>query len=268
MKKEPLTTDITGKMILLGTGTSVGVPALGCRCDTCTSGHPRNSRTRCSAILGLPGGNLLIDTSPDLRQQLIREKIGIVNTVAYTHEHSDHVMGFDDLRLFQFYLGHAVPIYCTEVVEARLRKAFDYAFDNVERTHPGAAPSVDIHRIATESFETLGAIVTPIPLKHGPRFDVLGFRVGNVAYCTDVSEIPESSFKLLEGVETLVLDGLRPTPHPTHLSIDQAVEVAARIGAKQTWLTHCSCSLNYEVIDPQLPRGVNLGYDGLQIDLN
>ena len=117
LKKEPLTTDITGQMILLGTGTSVGVPALGCRCDVCTSGDPRNNRSRASAILGLPEGNLLIDTSPDMRSQLLREKIGIVHSVVYTHEHSDHVMGFDDLRLFQFYLGHGVPIYCNETVE-------------------------------------------------------------------------------------------------------------------------------------------------------
>ena len=127
-------------MILLGTGTSVGVPAMGCRCEVCTSDDPKNNRTRCSVILGLPQGNLLIDTSPDLRTQLLREKIGIVHSVAYTHEHSDHVMGFDDLRLFQFYLGHPVPIYSTQVVKARLEKAFDYAFDDGPKTHAGAAP--------------------------------------------------------------------------------------------------------------------------------
>jgi len=151
----------------------------------------------------LPEGNLLVDTSPDLHQQLIREKIGIVHSVIYTHEHSDHVMGFDDLRLFQFYLGHAVPVYCNEVVEGRLRKAFDYAFSEKETTHPGAKPSVDMRRIGTEPLEILGATVTPIPMKHGPHFDVLGFRVGDVAYCTDVNHIPDSSMELLAGVKRL-----------------------------------------------------------------
>lgn len=267
MKKQPLTTDITGKLILLGTGTSVGVPAIGCRCETCTSDHPRNKRTRASAIVGLPEGNLLIDTSPDLRTQLIREGIGIANAVIYTHEHSDHVMGFDDLRLFQFYLGHPVPIYCSEKVDDRLRTAFDYAFDDGPKTHKGAAPSVDLHRLTDDPIELLGATVVPIPLKHGPRFDVLGFRIGNVAYCTDVSEIPESSWPLLEGLDTLVLDALRPEPHPTHFTIDQAIEVARKLKVKQTYFTHCACGLNYETVQPTLPDGVDVGYDGLAISL-
>ena len=210
---------------------------------------------------------MLIDTSPDLRMQLIREGIGIAHAVIYTHEHSDHVMGFDDLRLFQFYLGHAVPIYCAEKVEDRLRKAFDYAFDDSPTTHKGARPSVDMHRLTHEPIELLGATVTPIPLKHGPNFDVLGFRVGNLAYGTDVSEIPDASWSLLEGVETLVLDALRPQPHPTHVTIDQAIEVARKLNVKQTYFTHCACSLNYETVQPTLPDGVDVGYDGLAIGL-
>jgi phosphoribosyl 1,2-cyclic phosphate phosphodiesterase len=267
-KKQPNTTDITGKMILLGTGTSVGVPALGCSCEVCTGGKPKNSRSRASAIIGLPDGNLLIDTSPDLRTQLLREKIGIVDSVIYTHEHTDHVMGFDDLRLFQFYLGRPVPIYCNQQVERRLRKAFDYAFDDSPTTHVGGAPSVDIHPIDTDPVEILGATVTPIPLKHGPRFDVLGFRVGNVAYCTDVSEIPEASWPLLQGLDTLVLDGLRYEPHVTHFSIGQAVDVAQRLGAKRTYFTHCACRMDYDLVNADLPDGIELSYDGLQIDLN
>ena len=254
-------------MILLGTGTSVGVPAIGCGCKVCVGGHPRNQRTRASAILGLPEGNLLIDTSPDLRMQLLREGIGVVHSVIYTHEHTDHVMGFDDLRLFQFYLGHSVPIYCNERVESRLKKAFDYAFQDAPHTHVGAAPAVDINLIGTQPVEILGATVIPIPLKHGPRFDVLGFRVGNVAYCTDVSEIPEESWPLLQGLDTLVLDALREEPHVTHFSIDQAIEVAKSLGVKQTYFTHCACKLDYETVDPMLPSGINVGFDGLQIDL-
>ena len=267
MAKKPITTDIRGKLILLGTGTSVGVPAIGCGCPTCQSDHPRNKRTRSSAIFGLPEGNLLVDTSPDLYQQMIREKIGIVHSVIYTHEHTDHMMGFDDLRLFQFYLGHPVPVYCNDKVKHRLKEAFSYAFSDDATTHPGAVPSVELHRLDGQPVEILGAKVIPIPFKHGPRFDVYGFRVGDVAYCTDVSHIPESSFKLLEGVKYLVLDALRHDPHPTHFSIEQAIEVARRIGATKTWFTHCSCRVDYEAVNPTLPEGIRLGYDGLQIEL-
>lgn len=266
-RKKPLTTDIQGKFILLGTGTSVGVPAIGCGCSVCTSTHPRNKRTRCSVIVGLPNGNLLIDTSPDLRQQLIREKIGIVHAVVYTHEHSDHVMGFDDLRLFQFYLGHPVPIYCNDKVEQRLRSAFDYAFSDAEVTHVGATPAIDLNRIDKAPFDVLGATIVPIPLKHGPKFDVLGFRIGNIAYCTDTSEIPEESWPLLEGIEVLIIDALRPTPHPTHLSIDQAIEVSKKVGAKQTYFTHCACMVDYEATNASTPESIEVGYDGLSIDL-
>ena len=199
--------------------------------------------------------------------QLLREKIGIVHSVAYTHEHTDHIMGFDDLRLFQFYLGHAVPIYCNDKVEERLKKAFDYAFSDEAKTHPGAAPAVDLHRIEREPVSILGQQVVPIPLKHGPRFDVLGFRIGNVAYCTDVSEIPESSWPLLEGLDTLILDALRPDPHVTHFSIDQAIEVARRLEVRQTYFTHCSCQVDYETVMKKLPAGIELGYDGLSIPL-
>lgn len=267
LKKQPVTTDISGKLILLGTGTSVGVPAIGCGCDVCQGGHPKNQRTRASAILGLPQGNLLIDTSPDLRMQLLREKIGIVNAVIYTHEHTDHLMGFDDLRLFQFYLGHPVPIYCNEFVDRRLRMAFDYAFREGPATHAGAAPAVDLRRITNQPVEILGSTITPIPLKHGPRFDVLGFRVGKVAYCTDVSLIPESSWPLLEGLDTLVLDALRYEPHVTHFNIDEAVAVAQKLGVKQTYFTHCACRVDYEAVNAKLPPGIEVGYDGLQIPL-
>lgn len=254
-------------MILLGTGTSVGVPAIGCGCDVCTSDHPRNKRTRCSAILGLPEGNLLIDTSPDLRTQLLREGIGIVHAVAYTHEHTDHLFGFDDLRLFQFYLGHSVPLYCNEVVEDRLRTAFGYAFVDEEGTHAGATPKVEIRSIDTQPFEVLGSTVIPIPMKHGPNFDVLGFRVGNIAYCTDVSKIPDQSMELLKNLDTLVLDALRPEGHITHMSIEQAVEVAQQLNPKQTYFTHCSCKVDYESVNQQLPERIELSYDGLKFPL-
>ena len=149
MPRPLITTDIRGQMILLGTGTSVGVPMIGCGCDVCRSDNPRNKRTRCSAILGLPGGNLLIDTSPDVREQLLREQIGIVHAVLYTHEHADHVFGLDDLRMMQFYLGGPVPLYCEPPVEDRIRKSFDYAFRPRRDTASGrrAAAGVSPHRL-------------------------------------------------------------------------------------------------------------------------
>ena len=209
----------------------------------------------------------MIDTAPDLRFQLLREKLAIVHSVIYTHEHSDHIMGFDDLRLFQFYLGYPVPIYCNKTVDERLRKAFDYVFNGGPKTHPGATPSVDMHLIVDQPLQILGSEIIPIPMKHGPKFDVLGFRVGNVAYCTDVSEIPEASWSKLQGLDTLVLDALRPEPHVTHLSIEQAIDIAQRLGAKQTYFTHCACKVDYEKVNSELPQGIEVGYDGLEIEL-
>lgn len=267
MAKQPYTTDIRGQMILLGTGTSVGVPAIGCGCPVCIGRDPKNLRTRSSAIFGLPLGNLLIDTSPDLRQQLLRERIGIVHAVAYTHEHSDHLLGFDDLRLFQFYLGAPVPVYCTSPVRRRIETAFDYAFSDDEPTHQGAVPAVEMNEIGAQAFDVLGATVVPIPLKHGPRFDVLGFRIGRIAYCTDVSEIPPGSWPLLENLDVLILDALRPHPHPTHFHLDQAVEVARQLRPRQTYFTHCSCHLDHDEVNASLPPEIRMGYDGLRIPL-
>lgn len=267
MPHTPATIDITGEMIVLGTGTSVGVPALGCDCPVCTSDNPRNRRTRCSAILGLPGGNLLIDTPPDLRMQLLREGIGIVHGVLYTHEHADHVFGLDDLRLMQFYLDGPVPLYCEERTARRIRKSYDYAFVEEAETHTGARPKLAIHEIDARPVDVLGQRVVPIRLEHGPRFSVLGFRVGNVAYSTDVSGIPEESWPLLEGLDVLVLSALRHRPHLTHFSLGQAVEAANRVGARQTYFTHMSHELEYEATNASLPAGMELAYDGLQIAL-
>ncbi len=254
-------------MILLGTGTSVGVPTIGCGCPVCTGGDPKNNRTRTSAILGLPGGNLLIDTSPDLRQQLLRENIGLVHAVLYTHEHADHVFGLDDLRLMQFYLKGPVPLFCEERVEHRIRQSFDYAFRELPNMHAGAAPKLAFRRIGVEPFDALGVTITPIRLEHGPNFQTLGFRVGGVAYCTDVSHIPEKSMGLLEGLDTLVLDALRPEGHSTHFSLNQAIDVATRLAPGQTYFTHMAHGLDYHTVSARLPKGIALGYDGLRIPL-
>lgn len=254
-------------MILMGTGTSVGVPAIGCGCDVCQSVDPRNNRTRCSAILGLPDGNLLIDTPPDLRTQLLRERIGVVHAVLYTHEHADHIFGLDDLRLFPFYIGGPVPLYCQPLVERRIRHSFDYAFSDAPETHSGSRPSLVFESIADRPFSLLGARITPVPLRHGPRCDVLGFRIGDVAYCTDTNEISLASLAMLQGLDTLVIDALRYTEHPTHYSIDQALEVVRQLQPKRTYLTHMSHDIDYARARRELPAGVEPAYDGLRIPL-
>ncbi len=268
MGKSPLQTrDIRGQWILLGTGTSVGVPAIGCGCDVCTSGDPRNSRLRSATIVGLPEGNLLIDTPPDLRTQLLREGVGIVHAVAYTHAHADHLFGLDDLRLFPFYLGTPVPLYCEPKVEAVIRQAYSYAFDDRPTTHTGAVPQLAIHSIDTQPFSVLGATLVPLRFRHGPRFEVLGFRIGDVAYCTDVSDIPDETWPRLKGLETLILDALRHRPHPTHFCLEQAIEAAQRIGAKRTYFTHLSHDFDYHTTNAALPPGMELAYDGLSLPL-
>ncbi len=266
LPKFVVTNDIRGQMILLGTGTSVGVPAVGCGCEVCSSSDVRNQRTRASVILGLPEGNLLVDTSPDLRLQLLREGIGLVHAVLYTHEHADHVFGLDDLRLMQFYLDGPVPLYCEPVVEKRIRQSFNYAF--AEEASPSLVPQLTFHEVGLEPFELLGASVVPIRLYHGDMCSVLGFRFGNVAYCTDVNRIPPESEALLHDLDVLVLDALRHTPSKTHFTLGEAVEVASRLQPKQTYFTHVAHELDHARTNAELPPGMELGYDGLQIPLS
>ncbi len=259
--------DIRGEFILLGSGTSVGVPVLGCGCSVCLSSDPRNKRTRCSAILGLPHGNLLIDTPPDLRAQLLREGIGVVHAVVFTHEHADHIFGLDDLRLFPFVLKSAVPLYCEPLVEDRIRRSFDYAFKQSPSTHPGAIPRLELISIGTAPVEILGAEVHPLRMIHGPNYQTLGFRIGNIAYCTDTNGIPPASLQLLAGVEYLILDALRFEPHPTHFHLAAALEVVAQVKARHTYLTHLSHEFDHQTMHTTLPADVSLAYDGLRLPL-
>ncbi len=267
MSRSASSRDITGQLIFLGTGTSVGVPAIGCDCAVCTSDEPRNHRTRCGLALGLPAGNLLIDTPPDLRGQLLREKLGLVHAVLYTHEHADHLFGLDDLRLMQFYLPGPVPLYCEPPVEARIRKSFDYAFQARSDLHVGAVPQFHIHSIGLESFELLGIKFQPFRLLHGPHVQVLGFRFGNIAYCTDTNAIPSASTEHLQDLDVLILDCLRRAPHTTHFGLDEALAVAAELQPRRTLLTHISHDLDYHTVSAELPPQVELAYDGLVVPL-
>ncbi len=250
----------------LGTGTSVGVPMIGCDCAVCTSPDPRNHRDRCAVLIGTPQGNLLIDTPPELRLQLIREKVKVVHAVLFTHFHADHVFGLDDLRPIPRHLGGAVPLYCVLEVEQKLRQAFSYAFmPGSEDLPAGFLPKLAFHRISDKPFTVLGQRVVPIPLIHA-HFDVFGFRIDDVAYCTDVNKIPETSWPLLEGLRVLVLDALRYKPHPGHFSVNEALEVIERVRPQRAYLTHMSHDLDHETVNRQLPAGVELAYDGLKFE--
>jgi len=251
--------------VFLGTGTSVGVPMLGCRCDVCTSPDPRNNRYRCAVLLKTSPGNILIDTPPELRLQLLRAGVGVVHAVLFTHYHADHLFGLDDVRPFPRQLGGPVPLYCTHETEQKIRMAFAYAFVPEVRSHGLYVPQLDFHTIGTAPFEVLGQTVVPVPLRHA-RFHVLGFRVDDVAYCTDVNAIPPESWPLLEGLDVLVLDALRPRPHPGHFSLDESLAVIARVKPKRTYLTHMSHELEHESTNRRLPPGVELAYDGLSFE--
>ena len=248
----------------LGTGTSVGVPMIGCDCAVCQSTNPHNNRYRCSVVIGTPQGNILIDTTPELRLQLLREKIKLVHAVLYTHYHVDHLFGLDDLRLFPLALRAALPIYCSREVEGVIRRVFPYVFDAENAALPaGMLPKLDFHLIEESPFQVLGETITPIPLLHN-NFNVFGFRIGDVAYCTDVNVIPARSWPLLQGLDVFVVDALRPgKPHPAHFSLDQALEVIERIKPRQAYLTHMAHTMDYDSLIKTLPAGIAPAYDGL-----
>jgi phosphoribosyl 1,2-cyclic phosphate phosphodiesterase len=255
----------TRTFTFLGTGTSVGVPMLGCDCDVCRSPDPRNRRYRCSVLIGTPRGNLLIDTPPELRLQLLRAGVKLVHAVLYTHYHADHLFGLDDVRLFPKHLGGPLPIYCADEVEDVIRRVFAYAFRPDVDHQKLALPHLELRRITAAPFEALGERVLPIPLEHA-TYNVFGFRIDDVAYCTDVSGIPEQSWPRLEGLRVLVLDALRHKPHPAHFSLEQALEVIARVRPRRAYLTHMSHDLDHEATNRQLPPGVELAHDGLTFE--
>lgn len=248
----------------------MGVPTLGCDCAVCTSADPRDRRLRPSVLLrwSAPENGrervVVIDTGPDFREQALRTRLEHVDAVFYTHSHADHIMGLDDLRPLSFSTfrrGGPIPLYAAPETASVLERVFDYTF-SPDSTYPTRArvhmePLTERTRIHEVEF-------TSVPVKHG-TMDIAGFRFGDMAYLTDVSAIPESSFALLEGLETLVLPSLRHQPHPSHATVKQAVEWAERIGARQTWLTHIAHELGHEGTNRMLPPGVALAYDGLEV---
>lgn len=251
------------RFTFLGTGTSVGVPMLGCSCAVCRSDNPRNHRYRCAALVEISGTTFLIDTPPELRLQLLRAGTAHIHACLLTHYHADHIHGLDDLRPIPKIIGGPVPLWCSGDTERRIRESFSYAFGPAsEQMGAGFIPKLTFDRLKPGPNEILGEKVVAIPLEHA-HFDVFGFRFGDVAYCTDVNKIPRSSMEMLEGLDVLILDGLRPQPHPAHFSVGQALEVIEKLEPRQAYLTHISHELDHDKINDSLPGNVRLAYDGL-----
>ncbi len=267
------------KVTVLGTGTSTGVPVPACRCAICTSQNPKNTRLRASIYVELPNNSasgarpfgILIDTATDLRTQALRAGLSHIDAVFYTHCHADHVFGIDDLRSFNFITGEVIQIYASKDVGKELTGRFDYAFNADLDYEGGMAPMLNLHRInPLEPVQFDTHLVTPLPLFHG-KLGIFGYRINNFAYLTDCSSIPEETRELLDGLDTLIIDGLRFKPHKTHFTIEQSIREIERIKPKQAYITHISHEVDYDFgnsyIRERTTAAVELCYDGLVLDL-
>jgi phosphoribosyl 1,2-cyclic phosphate phosphodiesterase len=256
-------------LIILGSGTSMGVPTLGCDCRVCTSADPRDRRLRPSAAVVWPGEgrtrHVIIDTGPDFRAQALAHNIQSVDAVLYTHSHADHILGMDDLRPLSYKNEPKIPLYADDPTARVLETIFDYTFSEdsqyklrarVQMNRLNGAGSVAIH----------GANFQRVPLLHGPM-ETGGYRFGNAAYLTDMNAIPDTSLSLLDGVEVVVIDALRERYHPSHANIDEAVAWVDKIGARQAWFTHMSHEILHAEVDARLPAHIRLAYDGLAIPI-
>ncbi|HVW78448.1 MAG TPA: MBL fold metallo-hydrolase [Alloacidobacterium sp.] len=251
-------------LTILGSGTSMGVPTLGCGCSVCTSSDPRNRRTRASALIQWADRYALIDTGPDFREQALRENLRDIDAVFYTHAHADHILGLDDLRPLTFHHpnGH-MPLYADDDSARVLEKIFDYTF-SAESKYPTRA-RVKLHRIeGHESVDIHGATFQRIPLTHGEQ-TIAGYRVGSAAYLTDMNSIPETSVPLLQELDVLIIDALRKTPHPSHATVQEALRWIDRLQPRRAWFTHISHDLDHAEMETELPLHIRLAYDGLRI---
>ena len=257
-------------LTFLGTGTSMGVPTLGCDCAVCTSavavdGDPHNRRTRPSVRLAYNDHVVLIDTGPDFHAQALREGIRRVDAVLYTHGHADHIMGFDDLRPLSFHVKGDLPVYADDATASNIERVFEYTFRKKDR-YPTSA-RVQIHRIDETpgaSFSLFGARFERIPVTHG-RLEITGYRFGSAAYLTDMSDIPEASIPLLENLDILILDALRHEPHPSHSHLEKSVALVEKLKPRRAFFTHMGHDLDHETTNAKLPSHIRLAYDGQQI---
>ena len=255
-----------GELIFLGSGTSQGIPVIGCYCSVCDSANPRDNRTRSSVHIHFPELSLHIDTGPDFRLQMLREKLTHIDAVLFTHEHQDHIAGLDDVRPIIFRVNKELALYGQERVLNRVKKAFHYAFETLP--YPGAPRFATTTIKPGKSFSINGIQITPIGLNHG-NLPILGYRIGDVAYLTDVNYIPHEAEQQLTGLNYLILDALHRKLHHSHFNLDQAITWAKRINAKHTYFIHMSHYMGkHEEVERELPERIYLSYDGLRIPVN
>jgi phosphoribosyl 1,2-cyclic phosphate phosphodiesterase len=254
------------RLTFLGTGTSFGVPQIGCECAVCRSSDPRDKRTRSGAVLEAQGSTILIDTPPELRLQLIAAGFSSIDAVLYTHEHADHVNGIDDLRIFS--QRRALPIYGPAETLERLRASFNYIFDDAVRPYEGTSkPRLAMHETEPDRMITVAGVDTlPLAFQHG-HLRVFGYRFGDLAYVTDVKSIGPAERERLRGLDVLVLNALWWRSHPTHMSISEAVETAQALGARRTYLTHLTHETGHSDLESKLPGGIFPAYDGLSLEV-
>ena len=246
---------------VLGSGTSSGVPTIGCKCDVCLSPDPRDKRTRPSILIRYAGRNVVVDTTPDFRAQALRAGIGRLDAILYTHAHADHILGLDDVRPFNYFQKESIPVYASPDTLAVLQRIFCYAFDEAPQSN---VPKLDLRVMDGEPFELFGVRFEPIRLEHGQGL-VYGFKFGSVAYLTDHSGIPEESMARLRGLDVLFLDALRHRPHPTHTTVAQSLKTVEALAPQRAFFTHMCHDLGHHSTEALLPPHVRLAYDGLEI---
>jgi phosphoribosyl 1,2-cyclic phosphate phosphodiesterase len=255
----------TLKLTVLGSGTSVGVPSIACDCDVCQSADPRDNRLRPSVWVQYRGHSIVVDTTPDFRQQALRHKIGRIDAILYTHSHADHILGLDDIRPFNFRQRGPIPIYGSEETLDNIRCTFHYIFKGGPTE--SSLPKIETRTLTGEPFDLGGLACRPVLVHHG-KGRAFGFRFGPLAYLTDHSEIPPESLALLDNLDVLFLDALRHKPHPTHSTVDQSLAIVAQTAARRAYFTHISHDLRHERTEELLPPHVRLAYDGLEIEVD
>ena len=250
------------RVTFLGTGTSQGVPVIGCKCAVCLSENSKDERLRTSIRVEIGEHSVVIDSGPDFRQQMLREKVERLDAIVFTHEHKDHVAGLDDIRAYNYWQKKPMQIYANKAVEVALRRDFHYAFDPSIK---GGVPKIILNHIHREDFSLGGSTWRPLPVMHA-EIEVLGFRIGDFAYVTDVNHIPEETFEKLEGVKVLIISALRKFKHPSHFSLEEVLDVIKRIKPQASYLTHMSHLVGlHEDLEKELPSDVYPAYDGLQL---